>query len=467
MANYGIFSAKVREFLLSRTLKREAETQNELMNDIPFEPRGATIKKDSSLVLQAKEESADRHAVITIYEPGKTGADGTLTEVPREEESPARPRELDVLEKFTFTRTADALIPFVDDKDPEVRRAAIAGLGEIGDPRAIETLKEALKYADWEERRIIAKALSDLGWEYERNETGFLYCIAVGDWEKCGEIGRFVLGPAISILKSSPDEESRENAALVLGLIKDYRAVDPLVDCLGNDTPRMRKVAAAALGSLGRRRAVEPLIAALENSDEGVSEAAREAIIRIGEGAIEPLVGGLKDHDENRRRNAIRVLDMMGDIAELQPFLCRVLISDLKDGDKWARIRTASALGDIRKEWAVKPLIEALYYYGVRDAARSALVKIGETGMDSLVAALRHRHISVRKAVAEILGEIGDSRSIKPLEAALKDKDWCVREAAQASLDSLKARGIETDSVVCPYPLTPPGRADSTSATSA
>jgi HEAT repeat protein len=60
----------------------------------------------------------------------------------------------------------------------------------------------------------------------------------------------------------------------------------------------------------------------------------------------------------------------------------------------------------------------------VRKAAAEALGKIGDTrAVEPLIAALKTRDSDVRQAAAEALGKIGDARAVEPLIAALKDED--------------------------------------------
>jgi HEAT repeat protein len=444
LGNYGIVSAIIRQLLGGDSKWDEGTDGLD-----PFD-RGEVIRMGPSLVLEAKEESTRAGQAAGVRDETAIVVEDYAMEPCREDETPSPNLLQDIA--GTEIRTADSLAPFTNDKDPEVRQAAIIGLGEIGDPRAVDVLKEALKAADWQERRVIAGALSQLGWEYEKNEAGLLYCLARGDWQACATIGKFALPHLISALQSDDDAEVRVSSALALGAIGDYSVTEPLIHALKDAHAKVREAAATSLGRAKRRKAAEPLFEALEDLDPGVVSAAGSALIEIGEASLEPLVAALRDHDGDRRARAVAMLFAVGDIPELQGSLQRILISALSDSDKWSRIRTASALGDISKEWAVKPLIEALYYYGVRESAREALVKIGNPGITPLIGALRHRHIVVRRAAAEILGEIGGARSLKPLEAALRDKDWCVREAAQSSLSSLKSRGITEDSTVLQYP---------------
>jgi HEAT repeat protein len=454
--------------------KRRAAYQVDLGKD-PFQQGLFLIKQEDSLVMQAKQErdrvdgalpaEEDQHQLVrgplleasieaTIEEemlrqgplPTADGIEATIEE--------AMPHEAPLpMAEAAAPAMADNLVPFINDKDEEIRRAAIAGLGETGDPRAVEALKQAFANGDWRERRLIAQALNDLGWEYEKNEAGFYYCLLNGDWEACAGIGKFILPQLVSALASGDDADIRVTAALALGVSGDFRAVDPLMEALEDEAPAVREAAAISLGKLKRRKSVEALIEALQDEDEGVGRAAAGALVEIGEGSVEPLVAALQDRDAVRRETAARMLDKMGDIRNMQPFMERALMSALTKGDKWGRRRMASALGQIRKEWAVKPLIEALYYYGVREAARDALIETGEAGKDLLVSALRHRHISVRKAAAEILGVVGDLGCSKALMAACRDKDWCVREAAQEAIDSIQKRAASGDSVVLRYPI--------------
>lgn len=74
----------------------------------------------------------------------------------------------------------------------------------------------------------------------------------------------------------------RGRAALMLGKIKDIRAVDPLIHALdapGFQTPLF---AAQALGKIGDARAVEPLLAMMNTDHEKFRAAARESLLLLG-----------------------------------------------------------------------------------------------------------------------------------------------------------------------------------------
>ncbi|MBC7248316.1 MAG: HEAT repeat domain-containing protein [Actinobacteria bacterium] len=334
-----------------------------------------------------------------------------------------------------------ALEPLLDDEEHAVREEAVAALRAIGGVHAARILKEALKSGDWERRKAVARALHELGWKEDQGEASALYHVAMGEWEQAARMGRRAVPALVSALQSSGDESLREGAAAALGRVGDQAAVQALIDALRDIHPRVRKAAARSLGGMGRRKAVEPLIEALEDPDEEVRREVVEALVRIGSAAMQPLVAALKEGSVTLRMRAAEVISRFYQSREMEPLVNAFLVSLLKEGDVWARARTATILGEIGEPWAVGPLIEALYFFNVREAARKALVRIGEPAVAPLIAALRHHHIAVRKAAADVLREIGDERAVNPLLSALKDRDWEVREAARAALAAIERRG--------------------------
>jgi HEAT repeat protein len=108
---------------------------------------------------------------------------------------------------------------------------------------------------------------------------------------------RRAVEPLIEALKS-PNEDVRAEAAWALGKIADVKAVGPLTDVLKNknETPQVRREAVETLGILKDGRAVEALIQALSDPTPGVRARAASALGLIGDNkAIDPLIGCLKD----------------------------------------------------------------------------------------------------------------------------------------------------------------------------
>jgi hypothetical protein len=85
-------------------------------------------------------------------------------------------------------------------------------------------------------------------------------------------------------------------AVETLGIIGGEWSVEPLIDILYYDDPKMRWRAAQSLGRIGEERAVEALINALNDDDRTVRLIAVRALDKIGdERSVEPLTNILRD----------------------------------------------------------------------------------------------------------------------------------------------------------------------------
>jgi HEAT repeat protein len=82
----------------------------------------------------------------------------------------------------------------------------------------------------------------------------------------------------------------------------------------------VRVAADAALVKIGGL-AVEPLIGALRDQDEDVRKAAAETLCRIGGLAVEPLIGALRDQSEDVRKAVAEILCRIGDTRAVEPFV--------------------------------------------------------------------------------------------------------------------------------------------------
>jgi len=87
------------------------------------------------------------------------------------------------------------------------------------------------------------------------------------------------------------------------------------------------------------------------------------------------------------------------------------LIGALNNG--WLARKAACALGDIKDEKAVEPLLKALH----------------------------DKNSDVRQAAAKALGDIGDDRAVEPLRQALGDEFAGVRECASYALQKIYRSG--------------------------
>ena len=199
-----------------------------------------------------------------------------------------------VLEEEKVKDEIDIQIDLLKDSDWVVRREAVITLGEMGDERCVDPVLHALRDGDWQVREVAIEALGNIG------------------------------SPAVE------------------GLIRLLRDWD------------IRRYALTALGKIKDERVLDPLIAHLK-SDE-FHEHATDALVELGEPAVERLLACLKDKDENVRKQAVIALGRIKDPSALDG-----LIDMLQDKDWFTRLSAAAAIEEIhdpRGRDAIKSLLK-------------------------------------------------------------------------------------------------------------
>src|SRR5256712_5858575 len=110
-------------------------------------------------------------------------------------------------------------------------------------------------------------------------------------------------------------------------------------------------------------------------------------------------------------------------------------IAALKEEDGALGEEAATRLGEFRDPGAVGRLVEALpdEDRAVRDAATTALRKIGPPAAPSLIVALQDPNGNVQEAAVAILKDVATPEAVEPLIGCLTSKNWIVRmHAAKA-----------------------------------
>lgn len=204
---------------------------------------------------------------------------------------------------------------------------------------------------------------------------------------------------------------------------------------LRND-PRADFAMALGLAQQGDPRAVTLLMrtyfgGTLERY--GDPDEATEAVISMGEGAVEPLLEFL-----GRRDTAGVASDLL---VELHPHSLEPVVASLEDPKRReAAVHVLAAMEDAR---AVQPLA-ALAANGHKEATRRsavwALGCIGHAdGLEAVLAATNDRDKAVRSSAAYALGSIGDNRAVQRLRELLQDSDDDIRRSSAMALEKLGA----------------------------
>lgn len=233
------------------------------------------------------------------------------------------------------------------DEDPDVRRASATVLGQLKDTRAVKPLIQALSYRDVLEKaemtlrtigqpavEPLVQALKDkhgyvrreaarilnywLDWKPRDNAETVAYLLAERNSDELARLGKQAVELLIEALNHE-DQDVRGDAAETLGKIKDPRAIEPLIKALEDDYCEVgyhevtgehfryypvRLDAMEALGKIGQP-ALEPLIKTLNHQDRDVRVIVVEALGMIGGArAVKALTRALEDKDVGIRETA-------------------------------------------------------------------------------------------------------------------------------------------------------------------
>lgn len=263
----------------------------------------------------------------------------------------------------------------------------------------------------------------------------------------------------------------RRDAAIALGNIGDSHAVEPLSEvykneCIFEGSYAVREATVTAIGKIGDNSAIKFLLDALGDRHEGVRHTAISALIGIGDTVVTPLgeLAMSKDVSDDTMEATIEILGKIGGTRSVE-ILASLLLMEARESLLTAKEKAAVALGQIGDRRAVEPLIAALTkrdtvpdtrngifigseymevgtrgYDPVRKSAALALIKIGKSSVEPLIALLKDKNSPGRLKAAEALGEIKDSRAVEPLIEALKDSSGWVKIEAAKALGKLRNR---------------------------
>jgi HEAT repeat protein len=133
----------------------------------------------------------------------------------------------------------------------------------------------------------------------------------------------------------------------------EKQGVEGLVHSLHDSTdPMVRQYAAYLLGKAHNPRAIQPLIEALGDFDKSVREQAMLALVAIGKTAVEPLSAAMKEPRWETRYRAVEALGKIADDKAVKP-----LIQALKDNRDHVRYMAAKGLREFGDSDAIDPMI--------------------------------------------------------------------------------------------------------------
>ena len=433
----------------------------------------------------------------------------------KDDDENVRATAIEHIGKVCETSVVDALIEIIESDDIWTAYPAADALGRIGDRKAIPALINALNkqtlrkpaikslsiIADPDTLKYIIPFIDDHSKSIQEEAIRGIerfYHKGVSEEFITGEIQKHIGDKALDILIThvwSRKPDVRLAAILVLGLMKDERAYNPLLEIsqehdfaedvkkafvfIGKDRPEsllklfetdnlyqkrficevaarigspvyyttfekllndedghIRSLAVLGLSNIGNPKAIEPIERLLTDPYEDVQETVVEALSRLRAWlSVNELIPMLRDVNPLLRKNIALLLGEIGaqDAVSALGFA-------LKDGDVRVRKACIDAFSLLKTEESVRFLIFSLTDEDphIRVSAAISLGRIGGEGVfDALSLLLSDSDDSVRVAVSKALGMLKDKRAVRPLIGLLSDKNGFVVTTTIESLGKI------------------------------
>ncbi len=312
-------------------------------------------------------------------------------------------------------------------KVENIRWAAVSAIGKLGDYRVIEHLVKAVGDPQWIVRNqavteIKSKIVEIIQLKDNRIVRILIRLLAMEDDEivdlavdGLSEMGEKSYGRILEAVKS-PSARMRANAARVLGKMRAVPAMDTLIGLLHDPEWQVRCYVVEALGLIKDKRAIEPLVLRLADNVERVQRQTVQSLVIFGKLATEPLLNALA-HEKNK-------------------FVLRALL------------RTLGEIGDLKAVSALISHLRSSYFV-VRIAAVHALVKYGPQIIDDLLPILsfnesniqsllkdaaNKKHPQLQLRAIKALGGLEDHRAVNTLKKLVDQGEVRYQEAASHAL---------------------------------
>lgn len=280
---------------------RKSETRLRAVQELGLSKKPRAVR---ALIAALKDQEAlvRYKAIDSLANIGVAAIDPLFTTL-NEPDPNVRKASVQALAKIRDKRAIEPLIAALKDSYHIIREEAVEALEKIDDPRVVEPLIAALSDSEERVRRQAAQALS------ERADIR-------------------ALDPLIKVLDDQTDfsrgvrlyrEAIAKAVARALGKIGDARAVEPLVRLLKSGVSKQE--AAEALGKIADAQAAEALVTALNDKDSNVRMTITHALVKIGAGAVEPLLAALKQDNVTLTKAAANALAKIGDRRAIEPLI--------------------------------------------------------------------------------------------------------------------------------------------------
>src|SRR5947207_5327556 len=221
----------------------------------------------------------------------------------------------------------------------------------------------------------------------------------------------------------SSDPDARQKAALLVAQSTDERDLPLMFELLGDKDWRVRKTSVDGFVRDGRLEIVEGLIDALADSENaGKRNSATEALIRIGNPAIESIVRRLRRETDIDVR--LSLVNLLGDLRRRDGF---TLLLEMLEHELDINVASSivSSVGKYRDAGSLPVLIRLLQQredLWLKFHIIEALGEIGDRAALPSVLPL-YAEKSLRKPVLEAIGKIADVGTVSFLLKIIAEED--------------------------------------------
>ena len=309
----------------------------------------------------------------------------------------------------------------------QIRWAAVAAVGRLGDYRVVDHLLKAVEDPEWIVRtqaitELMAKVKDIIARKDIRLTRILIHMFSLDNEEivNLATEGFQEIGPEslhwLHDALHNPSPNIRSNAARTLGLMGSRGSTPYLLDMLQDEDAAVRASACEALGRIGDKISIEPLVLMIQDNVEKVQDQATAAIARFGKKATVPLLNALtRERDKFALRAFLKCLGRIGD-----PKSVSALTSYLRSS-----------------------------YFIVRQSAVSALIQFGPTVTRLLLPTLSfnssdidclkkdacdQEHPELQMRAIKALGGLEDHRAVACLKELVDTGLPDVQEAASQAL---------------------------------
>jgi len=430
-------------------------------------------KAATASLVSALAEDNDNVKIVALRSLRYFGAIANFTDFAHLLTSPNEALQLEVLEAMPISPDQELLTPLLElftTGCAAVRNKSAAVLSRYPFPLLQDFFDSAVNSEDKERRRLGAFLLCYLV------EEGDCRLLDVFTHDADPEVRKTALRavgiqraavaiPLVSAALADPDLSVREAAVMALAEFRTPMLVDDILQLLGNYGESLDYAVVKALGMMGANSAENTLLKYLEgnelprrleyatietlgkisaksasslicrrylaNADADIRRLAVETLGRLGDGnSIQAIEEALQDPHWSVRVAALHVLGRLGGVKEI-PFL----LAAVADVDMMVKKHAILILGDLRNIAAIPVLIQQLNDYEMSKHAFVALLKFGRPVLPWLYRHMTKPYsIEVRVRLIDLIGKIGDRKSVEPLLELLDDSHSAIRLAAIDSL---------------------------------